>query len=258
MAFVFPGLYRGWSTVTMLAEFANYESWIAWVPFVALLAIPLALRRTLPLCLALVGSFVGMVFVTLAPPLGRNAEQFGANLALGLAGGAVAGAMIGLLIQSVRTAPPRDASTIVLGWAIALGIAGAVIGGFGPSVVGGPPDLNIDVLFSIAIGGGLGWAVGARVGWRRAREAPTDALQRSLLVIVAIAIVLMGASIVMTILGRQFGPSIDELTRHERHQLPTLAALYAIDTAIAMLTVLVLAVRGSRAAVAVPAALPIS
>jgi hypothetical protein len=243
----------------MLAEFANYESWIAWVLFVALLAIPIALRRTLPLCLALVGSFVGMVFVTLAPPLGRDAEQFGAKLALGLTSGAVAGALIGLLIQSVRTAPPRDASTIVLGWAIALGIAGVVIGGFGPLDVRWAPDLNIDVLFSIAIVGGLGWAVGTLVGWRHAREAPTpDAPQRSRLVIVAIAIVLMGATIVMTILGRQFGPSIDELTRHERHQLPTLAALYAIDTAIAMLTVVVLAVRGSRAAVAVPAALPIS
>jgi hypothetical protein len=209
--------------------------------------------------LALVGSFVGMVFVTLTPPLGRGAEQLGANLAVGLASGAVAGALIGLLIQSVRTVPPRDASTIVLGWAIALGIGGATIGGFGPSVFGGPPDLNIDILFSIAIGGGLGWIVGTLVGWRRMPKAPMpDALQRSLLVIAAIAIVMMGAATVVTILGRQFGPSIDELTRHERHQLPTLAALYAGDTAIAVLTVLMLAVRGSRTAMTVPAALPVS
>ena len=243
----------------MLAEFANYESWIGWVPFVALLAIPLALRRNLPLCFALVGSSVGMILVTLAPPLGRGAEQFGANLAIGVAGGAVAGALIGLLIQSARTAPPRGASTIVLGWAIALGIAGAVIGGFGPSVFDGPPDLSIETLFTIAIGGGLGWIVGTLAGWRRAREAPMpDALQRSLLVVAAIAIAMVGATTVITILGHRFGPFIDQLTRHERHQLPTLAALYAVDTGVAMITVLVLAVRGSRAAMTVPAALPAS
>ena len=243
----------------MLAEFANYESWIAWVPSVALLAIPLALRRTLPLCFALLGSFVGMVWVTLAPPLGRLAEQFGANLAIGVAGGAVVGALIGLIIQSVRTAPPRDTSTIVLGWAIAVGVVGAAIGGFGPSVFGGPPDLTIDTLFLIAIVGGLGWIAGTLAGWRRGREAPVpDALQRSLLVLVGIAIAVMGATTVVTILGHQFGPSIDQLTRHERHQLPTLAALYTVDTAVAMITVLVLAVRGSRAAVTVPAALPVS
>lgn len=243
----------------MLAEFANDESWIAWVPFVALLAIPLALRRTPPLCLALVGPFVGMALVTLAPPLGRDAEQYGSNLAIGAAGGAVVGALIGQLIRSGRVAPPRDGSTIVLGWAIALGIAGAVIGGFGTSVFDGSPDLTIDTLFLIAFGGGLGWMVGTIVGSRRAREAPMpDAVQRSLLVLVAIAIAMIGATTVVTILGHRFGPSIDELTRHERHQLPTLAALYAVDTAVAMVTVLVLAVRGSRAAMTVPAALPVS
>jgi hypothetical protein len=244
----------------MVAEFANYESWIAWVPFVALLAIPLVLRRNLPLSLALAGSFVGMIFGTLVPPLGRDAEQFGPNLAVGLVGGAVARALLGLVIQATRTNAPRDGSSIVLGLAIVLGIVGAVIGGFWPSLVGGSPDLTIETLFSIAIGGGLGWVVGTLVGWRSARDAPEpDAVQRSLLVVAAIAIAMMGAVIVVTILGRQFGPSIDELTRHERHQLPTLAALYMVDTAIAVLTVLVLAGRGwHTTAATIPAAVPIS
>ena len=134
----------------------------------------------------------------------------------------------------------------MLVWALVLGIAGAVIGGFWPSVLAAPRPRH-RILFSIAIGGGLGWVVGTLVGWRLCGRRPMpDTLQRSLLVIIAIAFVMMGAATVMTILGHQFGPSIDELTRHERHQLPTLAALYAVDTAIAVVTVVMLAVRGAR------------
>ena len=86
-----------------MAEFANYESWIAWVPFVALLAIPLALRWNLPLVLR-ARRFVrrnGLRHATRRS--GRGAEQFGATLAIGLAAGAVAGALIGLLVQAGRT-----------------------------------------------------------------------------------------------------------------------------------------------------------
>lgn len=231
----------------MLAEFANYESWIAWVPIVGVLAIPLALRRVLPLSLALVGSFVGLVWVSIAPPLGRNAEQLGPELALGLGVGAAVGLLIGIVIQTSRTGSQRDASAIVLGWAIVLGTAGALIGGFGPSLIDGPPDLEIGTLFWIAIAGGLGWIAGTVAGWRVAGSAPMpDALQRTLLVVVAIAIAMFGAMIVVSIVGRQFGPSIDTFSRHDRQHLPILAWLWGLDTAVATLTVLVLALRGSR------------
>lgn len=232
----------------MIAEFANYQSWIAWVPIVGLLAVPLALRRVLPLALALVGSFVGFVAVSIAPPLGRNAEQLGAEIAIGLIGGAAAGALMGLLIQAFRRSRPRDSSTIVFAWAIALAILGEVIAGFVPFLFDGAPDLEVGTLLSIAVGGGLGWIAGTMLGWRCARTAPPpDGFQRSLLVVAAIAIALMGWMIVLAILNRSFGPSIDSMTRHERHQLPLVAALYGLDTAIAALTLLVLAVRRTRA-----------
>lgn len=232
----------------MVAEFANYESWIEWVPIVALGAIPLALRRVLPLSLAFVGSFVGFIWVMVAPPLGRDAEQFGPAIAIGLAGGAIAGGVIGLVIGATHTRAPRDASAIVLAWAVAFGTVGAVIGGLGPSLFDWPPDLEIRTLLSIAIGGGVGWITGTVVGWRRTSSAPLpDAVQRSFLAVAAIAIALMGTAIILTILGHQFGPSIDNVTRHDRARLPSLAILYGVDTLVAIVTVLALSVRGLRA-----------
>lgn len=122
-----------------------------------LLAIPLMFRQVLPLCLALLGAFVGLVVTSLAPPLGRNAEQLGPNI-------------------------------------------------------------------------------------------------RVLLAIAAAVIAVVGAGIVASIQARSFGPSIDYLTRRERQQLPFIAALYCIDTTIAVLTLVAVAVRGTG--VARPSALP--
>jgi hypothetical protein len=131
---------------------------------------------------------------------------------------------------------------------VAFGTVGAVIGGLGPSLFDWPPDLEIRTLLSIAIGGGVGWITGTVVGWRRTSSAPLpDAVQRSFLAVAAIAIALMGTAIIITILGHQFGPSIDNVTRHDRARLPSLAILYGVDTLVAIVTVLALSVRGLRA-----------
>ena len=41
----------------MIAEFASYRSWIAWVPIASLLAMPLLFRRIPVVSLAMVGAF---------------------------------------------------------------------------------------------------------------------------------------------------------------------------------------------------------
>ena len=132
----------------MIAEFANYRSWIDWVPIVASLSIPLLFRRVLPLSLATLGAFAGFVATDLAPPLGRTAEQLGPNLALGLVGGALVGALAGVLLRTLRPSlRSPDHSVRVIGSAMGLGVLGAVLGGFTPSLLdGGPLDLNVEVL----------------------------------------------------------------------------------------------------------------
>ena len=53
----------------MIAEFANYRSWIAWVPIVSLLALPLLFRRVPVISLAMVGAFVGFVAISVIAPM---------------------------------------------------------------------------------------------------------------------------------------------------------------------------------------------
>jgi hypothetical protein len=96
------------------------------------------------------------------------------------------------------------------------------------------------VLLTIAVGGGLGWSVGAAIGWRAARSAPPPArAQRWILAVAAASIAVFGAAIVASIQQRSFGPSIEDMTRLERHRLPLIAALYCIDTTIAVLTLVI-------------------
>jgi hypothetical protein len=246
----------------MVAEFANYHSWIAWVPIVGLLAVPLLIRTVPAVALAFAGAFVGFVVISLTMPLGGNAEQLGANIAAGLGGGAAVGALIGLGVATLRSrSEPHDASVVVVGFAIGLGVFGALAGGFGPSLLKGePPDLEVPVLATVAIGGGLGWAIGAALGWHRARNAPSPGpTQRWLLLLAATSIALFGAVIVTSIQGQHgFGPPIDDMTRAERDALPSIAALYCIDVAVAVATLIAVAVRGSATragAVVVPDAL---
>jgi hypothetical protein len=135
---------------------------------------------------------------------------------------------------------------IVVGCAMGAGLLGALIGGLGPSVLaGGAPDLEVGVLASIAVGGGIGWAVGAAVGWRLARTSPSpDTFQQWILGAAAVSIALFGATIVAGIQAREFGPSIDWMSRAERDSLPLVAALYCIDVVLAVSTLVAVAARG--------------
>jgi hypothetical protein len=244
----------------MIAEFANYRSWIAWVPMVALLVIPILFRHVLAVSLAMVGAFAGFVAIMITMPLGSDADQLGANTALGLVGGAVVGALLGAIIDALRRrALPRDASVIVVGCAMGGGILGALIGGFGPSLFGGRPDVEVPVLGTIAVGGGIGWAIGTAAGWRLARTAPPpERFQRWILAVAAVSIAVFGAGIVATIQSRAFGPPIDQMTRMERDSLPLIAALYCIDSALAVSTVIAVAARGVIPRPPTAAALPLA
>jgi hypothetical protein len=232
----------------VIAEFANYRSWIDWVPIVSLLAVPLLFRRVPIISLAMVGAFVGFVVISLTMPLGPYAEQLGANVAFGLLGGAALGATLGAAVGgSDRRTTPLDASVTVVGYAAGLGVIGALVGGFAPSVLARhPPDLNVAVILLVAVGGGLGWSIGALTGWWAARSAPPPGrTQRWVLCVAAAGIALMGAAVVASIQQRSFGPSIDGMSRWDRQHLALTAALYCVDTSIVVLTLVAVAVRSS-------------
>jgi MFS family permease len=232
----------------MIAEFANYRSWIAWVPIVLLLAMPVLFRRVPVISLAMVGAFVGFVAISLTMPLGSYAEQLGANVALGLLGGAALGAILGAAVgRWRRLTPPLDASVKVVGYAVGFGLIGALVAGFAPSVLAWqPPDLDVAVILLVAVGGGLGWSIGAVIGWWSARSAPPPGrTQRWILGAAAAGIASLGADVVASIQQRSFGPSIDEMSRWDRQHLALTAALYCVDTAIVVLTLVAVAVRSS-------------
>jgi hypothetical protein len=241
----------------MLAEFANYKSWIDWVPIVSILAVPLVFRRVPVVIGAMVGAFVGYVVILITMPLGSYAEQLGANTAFGLIGGAVTGALVGSVIGVLRKrSEPLDASVTVVGWAIGLGLLGTLVGGFGPSIISGaPPDLEVPVLGTIAVGGVIGWVIGAAIGWRLARTAPPAArTQRWILLVAAIGSALLGGQIIASIQSHAFGPPIDEMTRAQRDALPMIAALYCVGTTLVVSTLIAAAARGIATARMEPAA----
>jgi hypothetical protein len=103
----------------------------------------------------------------------------------------------------------------------------------------------VAVVATVAIGGGIRWAIGAAYGWHRARNAPAPSTaQRWILSIAACSAALFVASIVASIASRSFGPSIDEITRAERDALPLVCALYCVDAALVVSTFAAAAARG--------------
>jgi hypothetical protein len=65
-------------------EIVEYRDWIGWiVPIWLVAAVASVLRRVPIIGFSIVGAFVGFVVVSVEPPLGRNAEQFGPNVAVG-------------------------------------------------------------------------------------------------------------------------------------------------------------------------------
>jgi hypothetical protein len=232
----------------VLEQIIDYRDWIGWVvPIWFVVVLGLVLRRVPVLGLAIVGTFAGYVFVSIAPPAGRNAEQFGANVAVGLIGGALIGALIGAILRSgssTKSERRRDRSMTVIGVAVASGVAGAVILGFGVALVREiPPDLDLTTMGAAFAGGGLGWVIGALVSWYATRDAdPPDTVDRWILLSAILPIAILGVMLATSVRSAEFGPMIEGI-RLRNPQLGPLGALVWIDTAIGIITVVAVALR---------------
>ena len=233
----------------MIAEFANHHSWIAWVPIVSpFVAGALVFRRMPTVPLAILGGLAGLALGACAPLIGIRDDWVMVQLCLSIAGSVVGGVWGSSIGARLRRRGPRDpdGSLVTIALAVGLGLAGLLAGALAPAMLQGrAPDMDIDVIVSSALGGGLGWCLGSAIGWHRSRERarPTTA-QRRLLVVMAGTIALLGIAIGTQISAARFGPSIDEI-RWDDPRLPPTAMLVYLDTAVAAFTLLALAQRRS-------------
>ena len=235
----------------MVEELLDWQDYVGWIVLIApTVAFSLVFWRVKAVRYAIVGTMAGLIVVSLTMPLGGRAEAFGLTIGIGLVGGALFGAVIGGLLDPSEGRPPRDASVRTVGPAMAGGIVGALIGGFAPAILdAAAPDLTVSIILAVAVGGGLGWALAAVVGWVSSRGAPAPSTrQRWIVAIAAASIVANGVGLVMSIEARAFGPSIDELSRSDRSLLPFAEAAFAIDTALAVLTLIAVAFRTEEGA----------
>ena len=117
---------------------------------------------------------------------------------------------------------------LAIGLAIPFGVVGLLVGAFLPSLLEhGAPDFSIAVLTASTIGAGIGWFVGASIGyWVRRKSPPTSEVQVWALRIVAVIVVLTGLWMANGVLaGGAYGPMIDgiapeQLTRRRASQRP--------------------------------------
>ncbi len=235
----------------MIQQLLDWQDYAGWIVLIApTVAFGLVFWRVKAVRYAIVGTMAGLILVSLTMPLGSDAEAFGLNIGIGLVGGALLGAAIGALLDPPKGRTPRDASVRTVGPAMAGGLVGASIGGFLPAIIdGSAPDLTVGIILAVAVGGGLGWALAAVVGWMSSRSAPAPSTkQRWILAFAAASIVPWGIGIVMSIEARSFGPSIDELSRWDRSLLPYAEVAFAIDTALAVLTMIAVAFRTQEGA----------
>ena len=235
----------------MVEELLDWQDYVGWIVLIApTVAFSLVFWRVKAVRYAIVGTMAGLIFVSMTMPLGSDAEALGTNLGVGLVGGALLGAVIGALLDPSEDRPPRDASVRTVRAAMLGGLAGALIGGFLPSILdASAPDLTVSIILAVAVGGGLGWALAAVVGWVSSRGAPAPSTgQRWIVAIAAASIVPLGIGIVMSIEARAFGPSIDELSRSDRTLLPFAEAAFAIDTVLAVFTLVAVALRTQEGA----------
>ena len=235
----------------MIQQLLDWQDYVGWIVLIApTVAFSLLFWRVKAVRFAIVGTMAGFILVSLTMPLGSDAEAFGLNIGVGLTAGALLGAVIGALLDPSERRTPRDASVRTIGPAMLGGIVGALIGGFAPAILdGSAPDLTVGIILAVAVGGGLGWALAAVVGWVTARGAPPPSTrQRWIVAVAAISIMPLGVGIVMSIEARCFGPSIDELSRSDRSLLPVAEAAFAIDTALAVFTLIAVALRTKEGA----------
>jgi hypothetical protein len=230
----------------VVEELLDWQDYVGWIVVIApTVAFSLVFWKVKAVRFAIVGTTAGFIVVSLTMPLGTDAEALGLNIGAGLVGGALLGAVIGALLDPSEGRTPRDASVRTVGPAMLGGIVGALIGGFSPAILdASAPDLTVSIILAVAVGGGLGWALAAVVGWVSSRGAPAPSTgQRWIVAIAAVSIVPLGVGIVMSIEARAFGPSIDELSRSDRSLLPVAEAAFAIDTALAVFTLIAVALR---------------
>ena len=235
----------------MIQQLLDWQDYVGWIVLIApTVAFSLVFWRVKAVRYAIVGTMAGLIVVSLTMPFGGSAETFGLTIGFGLVGGALFGALIGALLDPSEGRTPRDASVRTVGPAMLGGIVGALIGGFAPAILdSSAPDLNVSIILAVAVGGGLGWALAAVVGWVSSRGAPAPSTrQRWIVAVAAVSIVPWGIGIVMSIEARSFGPSIDELSRSDRSLLPLAEAAFAIDTALAVVTLIAVALRTKEGA----------
>lgn len=245
-----PGRAACWNG-RVIQELLDWQDYIAWIGLIApTVAFSLVFWKVKALRFAIVGTMAGFILVSLTMPLGTDAEALGLNIGAGLLGGALLGAVIGGLLDPSEDRPPRDASVRTVGPAMMGGLVGALIGGFLPAILdGSAPDLTMSIILAVAVGGGLGWALAATVGWLSSRRAPAPSTrQRWIVAIAALSLVPLGIGIVMSIEARDFGPSIDKLSRSDRSLLPVAEAAFAIDTVLAVFTLIAVALRAKEGA----------
>lgn len=235
----------------MIQQLLDWQDYVGWIVLIApTVAFSLVFWRVKAVRFAIVGTMAGFILVSLTMPLGSDAEALGLNIGVGLTAGALLGAVIGALLDPSEGRTPRDASVRTVGPAMLGGIVGALIGGFAPAILDrSAPDLTVSVILAVAVFGGLGWALAAGVGWMSSQGAPRPSMnQRWIIAIAAASIVPLGVGIVMSIEARDFGPSIDELSRSDRWLLPLAEAAFAIDTALAVFTLIAVALRTKEGA----------
>ena len=211
-----------------------------WALLASLITTALVFRRVPAFTLAIVGGLIGLAAAVAVPLI--NASSWPASLLL-VPGGIIVGAVRGCVIAvTKRTAPMwvRDASTGMIGPAIALGTIGLVLGGFA-----GGADMSPDVLVSAAIGGGVGWSMGAAIGWERTRDVPAPGTaQRWFLGLLAVTVAILGALIATTVGRGLGGPSFDGVSPRDPG-FAIAAAVLAFDTGLAVLTIVAVIYRSS-------------
>ena len=180
----------------MVEELLDWQDYVAWIVLIApTVAFSLVFWRVKAVRYAIVGTMAGLIVVLPDDALGE--ERRGARRST--SGSAswearCSGRVIGGLLDPSEGRPPRDASVRTVGPAMLGGIVGALIGGFAPAILdASAPDLTVSIILAVAVGGGLGWALAAVVGWVSSRGAPAPSTgQRWIIAIAAASIVPLG------------------------------------------------------------------
>ena len=138
-------------------------------------------------------------------------------------------------------APSRPARVVIGAF------AGGTIGVFSGALViewrdPGPPDMSMEMLIGMCIGGGLGWIAGAAIGWIGGRNRPSPLWITR---VVLLALIAPMAWLGMVAIGEArhggFGPMIDDAGPRDPRR-DQLASSIAVDTAVSVVTLVAMAI----------------